>query len=51
MSSSSSKHQKRENFLRQFRDEGSKELKQINATQFMEIWNHYDIDGSLTSIT
>lgn len=36
---------KKENFLRQFRDEQSKELKPITATQFMEIWSHYDIDG------
>lgn len=34
-----------ENFLRQFRDEASKELNRLNATQFMEIWNHYDLDG------
>jgi len=38
-------HRKKENFLRQFRDEQSKELKQLTATQFMEIWSHYDIDG------
>jgi hypothetical protein len=36
----------RENFLLQFRDEQSKELKQLTATQFMEIWSHYDIDGN-----
>ena len=40
-----SRHRKKENFLRQFRDEQSKELKPITATQFMEIWSHYDIDG------
>jgi len=39
------RHRKKENFLRQFRDEQSKELKQLTATQFMEIWSHYDIDG------
>jgi hypothetical protein len=38
-------YRKKENFLRQFRDEQSKELKQLTATQFMEIWSHYDIDG------
>ena len=40
-----SRNRKKENFLRQFRDEQSKELKQLTATQFMEIWSHYDIDG------
>jgi prophage maintenance system killer protein len=39
------RHHKKENFLRQFRDEQSKEIKQLTATQFMEIWSHYDIDG------
>jgi hypothetical protein len=36
---------KKENFLRQFRDEKSKEMKQLTAAQFMEIWSHYDLDG------
>ncbi len=39
------RHRKKENFLRQFRDEQSKEIKQLTATQFMEIWSHYDVDG------
>ena len=39
------RHRKKENFLRQFRDELSNELKQLTAAQFMEIWSHYDIDG------
>ncbi|CAF1012734.1 unnamed protein product [Rotaria sp. Silwood1] len=39
-------HRKKENFLRQYRDEQSKELKQLTATQFMEIWSHYDVDGN-----
>ncbi len=38
---------KKENFLRQFRDEQSKELKQLTAAQFMEIWSHYDTDGKI----
>lgn len=42
--SSTSKETKK-NFLRQFRDESSLELKQLTATQFMEIWSHYDTDG------
>jgi len=43
--SENQRHRKKENFLRQFRDEQSKELKKLTATQFMEIWSHYDIDG------
>ena len=38
-------HRKKGNFLQQFRDEQSKELKQLTASQFMEVWSHYDIDG------
>ncbi len=41
---------KKENFLRQFRDEQSKEIKQLTAAQFMEIWSHYDIDGKKKKI-
>ncbi|CAF1220008.1 unnamed protein product [Rotaria sordida] len=36
----------KENFLRQFRDETSKELKPLTAAQFMVIWSHYDTDGN-----
>ena len=39
-----SKKENFRNFLRQFRDEQSNELKQLTASQFMEIWNHYDHD-------
>jgi len=42
------RQRKKENFLRQFRDEQSKEMKQLTAAQFMEIWSHYDIDGKKT---
>jgi hypothetical protein len=38
---------KKENFLRQFRDEQSKEIKPLTATQFLEIWSHYDTDGRI----
>ena len=31
--------------MRQFRDADSRELKQLTAAQFMEIWDHYDGDG------
>ena len=34
-----------QNFLRQFRDLKTRDLKQISATQFMDVWNHYDQDG------
>ena len=33
------------NFMRQFRDADSRELKQLTAAQFMNIWEHYDDDG------
>ncbi|TRY61319.1 hypothetical protein TCAL_11157 [Tigriopus californicus] len=34
------------NFMRQFRDLESRELKQLTAAQFMEVWDHYDDDGN-----
>ncbi len=37
------------NFMRQFRDSESKELKQLTASQFMEVWEHYDDDGTTVS--
>ena len=37
------------NFMRQFRDSESKELKQLTASQFMEVWEHYDDDGAEVS--
>ncbi len=36
---------KRQNFLRQFKDEANNELQKLTSIQFMEIWNHYDADG------
>ncbi|XP_074645406.1 calbindin-32-like isoform X2 [Tubulanus polymorphus] len=36
----------RGNFLRQFRDSNTKQLKQVTAQQFQEVWNHYDTDGN-----
>lgn len=33
------------NFLRQFRDTQSRQFRQFTASQFMEVWNHYDLDG------
>lgn len=32
------------NFMRQFRDAESRELKKLTANQFMEVWGHYDED-------
>ncbi|KAF2367764.1 EF-hand domain [Trinorchestia longiramus] len=34
------------NFMRQFRDAESRELKKLTANQFMEVWGHYDEDGN-----
>lgn len=34
------------NFLRQFRDDRSRQLKEITAGQFLDVWNHYDTDGN-----
>jgi len=44
------RYHKKDNFLRQFRDEQSKEIQQLTATQFMDIWSHYDIDGKKKTI-
>lgn len=33
------------NFMRQYRDPQSRELKKLSANQFMEVWSHYDKDG------
>ncbi|KAF9794757.1 hypothetical protein SFRURICE_017447 [Spodoptera frugiperda] len=33
------------NFMRQFRDPDSRELKKLSANQFMEVWSHYDRDA------
>ncbi|XP_063871235.1 calbindin-32-like isoform X3 [Scylla paramamosain] len=38
--------QKCNNFMRQFRDDESRELKKLTANQFMEVWSHYDADGN-----
>ncbi|XP_030764821.1 calbindin-32 isoform X1 [Sitophilus oryzae] len=34
------------NFMRQYRDPNSRELKKLSANQFMEVWSHYDRDGN-----
>uniref|UniRef100_A0A6P7G713 Uncharacterized protein LOC114334767 n=1 Tax=Diabrotica virgifera virgifera TaxID=50390 RepID=A0A6P7G713_DIAVI len=38
--------EKATNFMRQFRDPHSRELKKLSANQFMEVWSHYDKDGN-----
>lgn len=34
-----------QNFMRQFRDKNTRQLKNLTSTQFQEIWGHYDHDG------
>lgn len=38
--------EKATNFMKQYRDPESKELKKLSANQFMEVWSHYDKDGN-----
>lgn len=33
------------NFMRQFRDKNTRQLKNLTSVQFMEVWSHYDKDG------
>lgn len=35
-----------QNFMRQFRDDESKQIKKLTANQFMDVWSHYDTDGN-----
>ncbi|XP_045193627.2 calbindin-32-like isoform X2 [Mercenaria mercenaria] len=44
--SCSEKKESKNNFLRQFRDKETREFKKISASQFMDVWNHYDSDGN-----
>lgn len=32
--------------MRQFRDKNTREIQNLTATQFMEVWSHYDRDGN-----
>lgn len=41
--------EKAANFMRQYRDPTSRELKKLSANQFMEVWSHYDKDGESAS--
>ncbi|XP_062533914.1 calbindin-32-like [Armigeres subalbatus] len=38
--------EKAQNFMRQYRDPESRELKKLSANQFMDVWSHYDGDGN-----
>jgi Ca2+-binding EF-hand superfamily protein len=38
--------EKCQNFMRQFRDPQSREMKKLTANQFMDVWSHYDKDGN-----
>uniref|UniRef100_T1JJM2 EF-hand domain-containing protein n=1 Tax=Strigamia maritima TaxID=126957 RepID=T1JJM2_STRMM len=40
------KSEKCSNFMRQFREKDSRELKQLTANQFMDVWSHYDRDAN-----
>lgn len=40
--------EKATNFMKQYRDPESRELKKLSANQFMEVWSHYDRDGKIT---
>lgn len=37
--------EKATNFMKQYRDPESRELKKLSANQFTEVWSHYDKDG------
>lgn len=37
--------EKAQNFMRQYRDPESCELRKLSANQFMDVWSHYDSDG------
>ena len=43
--------EKANNFMRQFRDAESRQLKKLTANQFMEVWSHYDADGEWKTAT
>lgn len=43
--------EKAHNFMRQYRDPESRELKKLSANQFMDVWAHYDKDGMYLPLT
>jgi len=42
--------EKATNFMKQYRDPHSRELKKLSANQFMDVWSHYDKDGEFAGI-
>lgn len=42
--------EKATNFMKQYRDPHSRELKKLSANQFMDVWSHYDKDGEFARI-
>lgn len=38
-----------ENFMSKFRDKDTRALKNLNSSQFIEVWNNYDKDGEYQS--
>lgn len=42
--------EKAQNFMRQYRDPESRELKKLSANQFMDVWSHYDRDGECVNV-
>lgn len=45
--SSSSASSTAVNFMSKFRDKETRVLKNLNSSQFIEVWNNYDKDGEL----
>lgn len=39
-----------ENFMSKFRDKDTRALKNLNSSQFIEVWNNYDRDGKFISL-
>lgn len=48
MASKSARDAKITNFMSQFRDSTTKELKNLTSQQFINVWRNYDKDGKLT---
>jgi len=42
--------EKATNFMKQYRDPHSRELKKLSANQFMDVWSHYDKDGEFSGV-
>lgn len=40
-----------QNFMRQFRDKNTRQLKNLTSAQFMEVWSHYDKDGKKINLS